>query len=80
MSGVTNEQAKYIAQRKRAYQDFMSSPQAELIMEDLAHFCSANRTTFEPDDPHGRKSAFREGRREVYLRILTMSRPEPESP
>lgn len=54
----------------RAYRRAFEGKDGELILKDLAHFCHANRPTFDPgDDPNGRKHAFREGRREVWLRI-----------
>ena len=65
-------------QIQRAYYDLLQSPHAKLVMEDLARFCRANASTFEQSDPNGRVSAFREGRREVYLRIMQMAALKPE--
>lgn len=39
---------------------------AQKVLEDLAHFCRANESTFHPDP---RTHAVLEGRREVWLRI-----------
>jgi len=55
--------------RRRAYRDVFDNPNGAIVLEDLALFCRANKPTFEADDPNGRLSAYREGRREVYLRI-----------
>ena len=38
----------------------------ELVLKDLARFCRAHDTTFQPDE---RMHAVLEGRREVWLRI-----------
>lgn len=52
--------------RKRAYQDAFNSPSGAEVLIDLARFCRANETTFDPDP---RLHAALEGRREVWLRI-----------
>lgn len=50
----------------RAYRDLFRSPTGQLILEDLAKFCRANKTCFHQD---ARMHAVAEGRREVWLRI-----------
>lgn len=60
---------KSINARRQAYQKVFAGPDAALVLEDLMDFCRAESSTFVLDDPNGRESAFREGRREVYLRI-----------
>jgi hypothetical protein len=56
--------------RKRdAYIDAFRGPAGERVLKDLARFCRASTSTFDPD---ARVHAFREGRREVWLRIQTM--------
>ena len=56
--------------RKRdAYIDAFRGPSGERVLKDLARFCRASTSTFDPD---ARVHAFREGRREVWLRIQTM--------
>jgi hypothetical protein len=42
------------------------APQGFAILKDLARFCRANESTFNPDP---RTHALLEGRREVWLRI-----------
>ena len=44
-----------------------------VVMADLARRCHAGETTFVPDDPQ--LSAFREGRRSVFLEIAAMIAP-----
>ena len=56
--------------RKRdAYIDTFRGKAAERVLKDLARFCRASTSTFDPD---ARIHAYREGRREVWLRIQTM--------
>lgn len=56
----------FILERKRSYQQACGSETTALMMADLARFCRADRTCFDPD---ARAHALAEGRREVYLRI-----------
>lgn len=55
--------------RKRAYQRLFEGEDAQIVLDDLKRFCRANIPTFTEDDPNGRVSAFKEGRRDVWLRI-----------
>jgi len=43
------------------------SPYVDIVLKDLAKFCRAYDSTFDPDP---RKHALQEGRREVWLRIV----------
>lgn len=64
------EQAfSFIHDRKRAYQlTFqLTQPANVIVLQDLAKFCRANESTFNPD---ARIAANLDGRREVYLRIM----------
>lgn len=70
------EVEKRLKARKQAYETFAQSPIYDEIMADLAAFCGADKVNFSPDNPH--VTSFREGRREVYLRILQMGRPAPQ--
>jgi len=56
----------FLRQRKRAYQLVFRSPAGAEVLEDLAKFCRASDTCFDPDP---RIHAALEGRREVWLRI-----------
>lgn len=55
--------------KKRAYSRIFDGADGEVVLTDLKKFCRADMSTFEVDDPNGRVSALREGRREVWLRI-----------
>lgn len=58
----------YLARRKQAYiAVFMrGDPDVELLLTDLAKFCRAGESTFNPDP---RLDAMLTGRKEVWLRI-----------
>lgn len=57
---------RLVRERKQAYQFTFSRIGSQDVLIDLARFCRANRSCFDPD-PH--KAALLEGRREVWLRI-----------
>lgn len=59
---------EFILGRQRQYQAVFDkeSPMSEAVLKDLAKFCRANESTFDPDQ---RVHAVLEGRREVWLRI-----------
>lgn len=65
----------FILERKRSYQQACGSETTALMMRDLAWFCRAERTCFDPDP---RKHALAEGRREVWLRIQEHLNMTPE--
>jgi hypothetical protein len=52
--------------RQQSYQHTLRAPSAHLMMRDLARFCRANQSCFDPDP---RIHAAMEGRREVWNRI-----------
>lgn len=57
----------FLRARKQAYQaTFPQNLATETVLADLAKFCRAGASTFDPND---RVSAMLEGRREVWLRI-----------
>lgn len=62
-----------LAARQRAYSACFSG--AKEVLEDLARFCRANETCWDPDP---RVHAALEGRREVWLRIQTTLGLTPE--
>ena len=65
-----------VRERKAAYQiKFGSGDPADLVREDLADFCRANESTWNPD---ARLHARLEGRRDVWLRIWQFLELEPE--
>jgi hypothetical protein len=55
--------------KKRAYQLTFGTPAGKTVLEDLAPFCFATKSTFDADP---RVHAAWEGRREVFLRIMQM--------
>lgn len=55
-----------ILERSRAYKGVFGGPAGSKVLLDLAIFCRANATAFDPDP---RVHAVLEGRREVWLRI-----------
>jgi len=52
--------------RRYAYRQTLKGPLAEEVLMDLARFCRAHASAFDPDP---RTHAVIEGRREVWLRI-----------
>lgn len=61
-----DEAYKVYDTRRRAYEAVFKGPKAETVLADLKRFCHAETSTFDADP---RIHAFREGRREVWLRI-----------
>lgn len=64
--GAIRKTIEFLRGRKRAYQLAFSTPAGMECLVDLAKFCRAGTTTFDPDP---RVHAALEGRREVWLRI-----------
>ena len=58
---------QFIARRRTAYVKAFANTFGEEVLADLARFCRAGASTFDPDP---RIHALLEGRREVYLRIM----------
>lgn len=58
----------FIRGRKYAYTRVFKGPLGDAVLDDLAEYCFAHKSTFNPDP---RISANLDGRREVYLRILS---------
>lgn len=56
----------YICRRRLAYVRTFDTPFGQEVLADLAKFCRANDSCFNPD---ARLHAVAEGRREVWLRI-----------
>ena len=66
MKELYEKAKRFFARRQYAYRATFKGPLAEEVLQDLAKFCRANRTTFHED---ARLHAVAEGRREVWLRI-----------
>jgi hypothetical protein len=63
------EKAKGLLHSKKQAYETVFNPQSidvQIVTKDLADFCRANQSTFNPDP---RVHAVLEGRREVWLRI-----------
>ncbi len=79
---VIQKAKDYFRQKKLAYirvldptPDSAHADSVEIVLRDLAKFCRANKTCFDPDP---RKHAMLEGRREVWLRILEHLKLTPD--
>lgn len=57
------------------YRRVFSTKDGEAVLEDLKKRCFVDSTTF--DESHGRMG-FNEGRRSVFVHILTMKEKDPE--
>jgi hypothetical protein len=57
-----------------------SQVDADIAWMDLSHLCYENRSTYVPDDPHGREMLRNEAKREILLRLrVVMQVSEAES-
>jgi len=56
----------FLVTRAQAYKRTFSGIYGERVLTDLAKFCRANESTFNPDP---RKEGVLQGRREVWLRV-----------
>lgn len=63
-----------VRRTKQAYDQVFSAPGCDQVLADLAKFCRAEESTFDPD---ARIHAVHEGRREVWLRIQRHLRLTP---
>lgn len=74
---VIDKVKEIIASRSLAYkQSFGTEGVApKIVLKDLAKFCRANETTYNPDP---RIHAVLEGRREVWLRIQNYLKLTPD--
>lgn len=64
---VYRRTVNFLRTRKRAYQLVFGGEAGKIVLEDLAEFCRAEASCFDPDP---RLHAIAEGRREVWLRIM----------
>ena len=67
--------ARDLWDRSRAYKRTFDTPDARIVLRDLAAFCFADETTHVVGDPY--QSAVAEGRRQVFLRIGKFCRLTP---
>lgn len=68
MKELLDKARQFVFRRQYAYQQTFKKDDllTQEVMKDLAAFCRANESTFNPD---ARVHAVLEGRREVFLRI-----------
>lgn len=66
---------RFLQSRQRAYQLCFTTPAGQMVLADLAKFCRATTTCYDPDP---RKHAALEGRRDVFLRIANHMNLTPE--
>lgn len=74
---VAQKLKDFLMTRQQAYHQVFNPENifAKRVLSDLARFCRANDTTFNPDP---RVHAVLEGRREVWLRIQQHMKMSPE--
>lgn len=75
MSSILERAVAFLTRRKRSYQLMCLAPASQTALADLAVFCRANESCFNPDP---RVHAALEGRREVWLRIQQHIQLSPE--
>jgi hypothetical protein len=59
----------FINKRRRAYQDTFNGPAGKQVLADLRRFCRATLPTADVDNVNS--TFLLEGRREVWLRIMS---------
>ncbi len=64
---IPRKRIQMLDKRRRAYADVFSHPNAERVMADLKRYCRGGASTFA-NDPY--KSAFLQGRQDVFNRII----------
>ena len=69
-TGVSDEKKKIVV----AYQQTFSSASGQAVLDDMKR-AYGDRCSFTPGDPH--RTAFREGQRDVYLRIVALLNQKP---
>jgi hypothetical protein len=65
---MTAEAKDFLKARAQDYTKTFKGVQGERVLDDLAKFCRAHESTFDPDP---RVEGIMQGRREVWLRIAT---------
>jgi hypothetical protein len=70
------EKAKrFLFHRQYCYRQTFKGPLAQVVLADLARFCRATESTFDPNE---RTHALLEGRREVWLRLSNQLQLTPD--
>jgi len=60
---------KMFLRRRNAYKNTFNNPEGKLVLADLRRFCRATLPTADVDNLH--TTFLLEGRREVWLRVMT---------
>jgi len=68
---IAKERTKVI----QAYRDFFASPTGKIILDDLMSECNFAKPTIDSTD---RETFFNEGKRNVFLYILTKATIDPK--
>jgi hypothetical protein len=63
---VVDQAKDILGVRRQAYSATFETPAGKLVLSDLAQFCRAKKSTF---DPNSRRSAYLQGRKDVFERI-----------
>lgn len=72
---VVQAAKRFLFARRTAYQQTFRGPTAEVVLKDLAKFCRAHESTYDPANPGSDRL---DGRREVWLRIAHHLHLPPE--
>ena len=75
MKKLIEKAHRLLMRRRGRYRDIFRGPNGEAVLRDLAGFCRAADSTFDPDP---RIAAALDGRREVWLRIQHHLRLTPD--
>lgn len=73
---VVDKVRDLLFRRQRAYRAIFDTPAGREVLVDLARFCRAHESTFNPE---ARISAQLDGRREVWLRIAQHLNLDPDT-
>lgn len=66
MKDLIDALKRVLGERQYAYRTTFKGPLAQVVLEDLARFCRAHKSTFHENE---RTQSMLDGRREVWLRI-----------
>lgn len=72
---MDDEVRKYVKGKEQAYRICLNNEAAKTVLADLRLFCNGTRTNFSSD---ALQMARMEGRREVFMRIMTFLKVDYE--
>lgn len=70
------KQAEAYSKKVKAYQDVFNSPQGQEVLQDILSHCHFYQPSHTPGDPY--ETAFREGERNVALKIVKALNTDPK--